>query len=143
MRISACLCLQQHVGVIDRTPHWTKNREGKKADGPPLGSHYARGWPDADNATEAGRCTQASAIVRSAGERHHASGQCHRRTARRSATCFGWIERIAGGAEYKIARVGAGTEFGGVGFAKNDPAGLADVGHSSLIPCRHMVGVEL
>ena len=64
------------------------------------------------------------------------------RAARRAAGIEVRIERIAGGAPHRVARVGAGAHLGHVGLARDDGAGRAQPRHQHVVLRGHVAAVD-
>ena len=93
----------------------------------------ARATAGSPTTPHGGRDAQRTAGVGAGAQRQHVAGQRGGRPAGRAAGVEVRIERIAGGAPDRIARVGAGAHLGHVGLAGDDGAGRAQPRHQHVV----------
>ena len=85
--------------------------------------HAADGRTEADDVAEGGGIAEGAAGVGAAGDGNEAAGEGDGGAAGGSTAGFGEVVGIAGRAEDTVEGLGAGTEFGRVGFAEGDGSG--------------------
>ena len=102
--------------------------------------HQPLRGPEAVDVVVGGGVAQGAAEIAAVGQRHHVERQRHRRAAAGAAGRPGGIEGVECRPEDRVIGVGAKAEFGDVGLADDDGAGLADPLHEELVLVRHETG---